>query len=342
MIDFRKEEVVARFRDPRRAFAVVELPIEIRTCPLSGAVSRFTPTRVKSASLHEDEWPDVAAAVEASRADCPFCPETLLDRACALDEGRFGVAHVTRGAAFLFPNIAPYGPCSAVTVIGPEHYTEIGAYDPARYLDAFLCSRDYIRQCRATDPSLRFAAITQNHLPASGGTIVHPHLQVQVDTLAPTFAASLRDWQLAFRRAHGEAFWPRLVAMERSGERYVGKTGRWDWLTMWAPQGLMEVWGVADAPTDFESFDDGLAAEMIDGLLRLQRWHRSRNRNSFNLAVYFSEPADEAVTLVCRIFPRNNWASFARSDRSFYEVVLGELVFDQTPEAWAAQARGYF
>jgi galactose-1-phosphate uridylyltransferase len=342
-IEFAKTTVVSRFGDPRRNFALADFPVEIRTCPLSGQKTRLTPQRIKGKNLREDAWPDVAGAVAASREDCPFCPATLAARACKLDAGRFGCERVVRGDAFLFPNLAPYGPYSAVTVIGAEHYVETGQYDPARYLDAFLASREYLGKVRAIDPSVAYAAITQNHLPASGGTLVHPHLQVQADAVGPTYCVNLRQWQRDAGARYGRPFWPLLADVESArGERFIGATGRWRWLTMWAPQGQLEVWGVADEPATIAAFADDVAREMVDGLLRVQRWHRRRNRNSFNLAVYFFEPEETALRLTCRIFARNNWAPFARNDRSFYETTLGEMVFDQSPERWAAEARPEF
>jgi len=343
MIKLDKTTWVARFGDPRQGFALVDIETEVRVCPLTGLKTRLTPLRIKGQSLHEDDWPEIADAVAASLDDCPFCPDVLATRACALDAARFGVERLTRGDAVVFPNLSPYGPYSAVTVIGREHYTEVGAYDPARYGDAFLLSRDYLRRIAAFDPAMRFGAITQNHLPASGGTLVHPHLQVQADADGPTFPLLLRDRQRAFTADHGASFWPALVRFERErGERFIGATGPWDWLTMWAPQGFLEVWGVADVPATLDALTDELVAAMVDGLLRLQRWYRRRNRNSFNLAVYLSEPADGAVRLTCRMLARNNWARYARNDRSFFEVVLGEQVTDQRPEDWASQARDFF
>lgn len=343
MIDFQKRLLVSRFGDPRRDFELVDLPTEVRICPLTGKISRLTAERVKGASLGEGIWPDVTRPVAASRADCPFCPAVLEAKSCRLDETRFGRKRFTRGEAFLFPNLAPYGPYSAVTVIGHEHFTEVGSYDPARYLDAFLVSRDYLAKVRELDPAMRYAVITQNHLPASGGTLVHPHLQVQAEADGPTYAAYWRQCLQKAAREHGRPFVPLLVATEKAGgERYVGATGRWEWLIMWAPQGFCEVWGFAPPAATLDALTDGLLDEMVAGLLRVQRWYRDRGRNSFNLGLYLSEPADPAVPLACRIMARANWSSFGRSDRSFFEVLLGEMVFDQSPESWAAELRPYF
>ncbi|HPQ71739.1 MAG TPA: hypothetical protein PKW95_21620, partial [bacterium] len=82
LIELRRYELTARLGDPRRDFELVELPVQVRVCPLTGRRSRITPQRVKGESLREDVWPDVTEAVEASRANCPFCPEAVARTTC--------------------------------------------------------------------------------------------------------------------------------------------------------------------------------------------------------------------------------------------------------------------
>jgi len=221
-IPFVKFAMTARLGDPRANFALTDFPLEIRVCPLTGCRTRFTPVRIKGANLHEDEWPDVEPAVRESRVGCPFCPAAHAQALSTLDETRFGAKLWRRNQSVLFPNLAPYGPYSAVTILGDEHYTEVGAFDPARYVDAFLLSRDYLRRVYELDGTVRYGAITQNQLPASGGTIVHPHLQVQADAFPPGFVDTLaRAQQHAFEK-YGRDFWPLLVETERArGERFV-------------------------------------------------------------------------------------------------------------------------
>jgi len=342
-IPLTKIELTARLGDPRRDFAMTDLPTDLRVCPLTGRHTRITVERVKGENLNEGEWPDVSDAVAASRVDCPFCPDAVDRAACTLDAQRFGVDRMTRNESVLFPNLAPYGVYSAVTIIGREHYTEVGRFDPQRYADAFLLSRDYLQKISELDEAVRYGAITQNHLPASGGTLVHPHLQVQSDEHPPGFLRELYEATLAARLRYGVDFWPALVEQERAaGERYVGATGAWSWLTMWAPQGMGEVWAVHPGRATLDSFTEKDAADLVDGLLRVQNWYRARCRNSFNLALYFHFDKQMPTNLLCRILARNSWQQFGRSDRSFFEVVLGEQVVDSSPEQWAAELRKSF
>lgn len=342
-IDFVKHDLTARLGDPRRDFAIVEMNVQVRICPLTGRRARLTPERVKGENLREDIWPDIAAAVEASRGNCPFCPEATTQTTCTFDEAHFGFARLSRGEALIFPNLAPYGPYSAVTIIGHEHYRELGAFDPAKYADAFKLSRDYLGEVVARDGSVRMMAVTQNHLPASGGTLVHPHLQVQADEVGPSFPALLWDKLAAFHTRTGMSFWDELLAHERrTGERYVGRTGGWTWLTMWAPQGMLEVWGVHDDPPTLAALTDEAIDELVGGLLAVQRWYKTRCKNSFNFGLYLHQDDAPGTRLACRILARNSWQPYGRSDRSFYEVILGEQVLDSPPEQWAAQLRPSF
>ncbi len=341
-LDFVHYDMVARLGDPRRGFALVDLPISIRVCPLTGRRTRFTPERIKGANLHESEWPDVKPAVEESRAGCPFCPAMRERALSTLDESRFGERLWRRGPSVLFPNLAPYGPYSAVTIVSDEHYTEVGAFDAAAYTDAFLLSRDYLQRVWELDPAASYGAITQNQLPGSGGTIVHPHLQVQADPYPPAFVAELARAQQAAFEKFGREYWPLLADTERRrGERFIADWRAWSWLAAWAPQGYYEVWAVHPAAATLASFTDEAAAALVDGLLRVQRWYRRRQRNCFNLALYFFRDAAR-TTLVCRLMVRGNWAAFARSDRSFFETVLGEQVMDEYPESWVGEVRELF
>lgn len=337
-IELRCFDLTARLGDPRRDFALVELPVQVRVCPLTGRRARITPARVKGENLREDVWPDVSEAVAASRVNCPFCLEATAHTTCTFDEAHFGFARLTRSEALIFPNLAPYGPYSAVTIIGHEHYCEVGAFDPARYADAFKLSRDYLREVLARDESVRTMAITQNHLPASGGTLVHPHLQVQADAIEPSFPTLLWDSLAAFHARTGAGFWDELLTLEhRLGERIAGRTGGWTWLTMWAPQGMFEVWGVHDGPPTLATLTDAAVDELVAGLLTVQRWYKTRYKNSFNFGLYLGRDEAPGARLACRILARNSWQAYGRSDRSFYELILGEQVLDSSPEEWAAQ-----
>jgi galactose-1-phosphate uridylyltransferase len=44
-----------------------------------------------------------------------------------------------------------------------------------------LSCRDYLLRVPEHDPGAIYQAITQNHLPSAGGSLLHPHLQRPAD-----------------------------------------------------------------------------------------------------------------------------------------------------------------
>ena len=80
----------------------------------------------------------------------------------------------------------------------------------------------------AADPLSRWASINANHMLPSGSSLFHPHLQGIVDPEPTTIQRMLADVPV-------QRFADYLEAERRSGERYLGDTGRVEWLVSFAP-----------------------------------------------------------------------------------------------------------
>ncbi len=152
---------------------------EVRIDPLTGRTARITAPRTDDPPIDFAD-PPYRAHVRESAATCPFCPDRILEATPRFapeiaPEGRFSF-----GESVLFPNRSPYGPYSAVSTFSPDHFIEIGAFTERHYRDNFINARNYISRVYSVDPAVRYAAVTQNYLPSSGGTLIHPHLQVNL------------------------------------------------------------------------------------------------------------------------------------------------------------------
>ena len=104
-IEFYRRKDEAWFLDPKENFARKSISFEMRRDPLTGHISRIVSFRRKIPEIKVNE-----EVLEASKKNCPFCPEQL----CALtplfipeiaSEGR-----LQRGGASLFPNSFPLCP----------------------------------------------------------------------------------------------------------------------------------------------------------------------------------------------------------------------------------------
>jgi len=320
----------------------VTIRTEVRLDPLTGRTARITPPRADDPPI-DFSAPPYRKHVQESRSSCPFCPGRIMDTTPRFvpeiaSEGRF-----TCGESILFPNRSPYGPYSAVSTFSPAHFIEIGEFTERQYRDNFLNARDYISQICALDPAVRYAAVTQNYLPSSGGTLIHPHLQVNLFVTPTNYLRELSVCSEAFLTKTGRPFWPELIGIEEAaGERFIARTGSIAWLCPFAPQGRKEVWAVFENRSDFREVSDEELSLLTGGILSVQRYWRDGGDNGFNLGIYSIAGANGYYRILVRMLVRTRFVPYARNDQSFFEVILGESATDEFPEKIAADLKKYF
>ncbi|MGH2516773.1 MAG: hypothetical protein ACRDHP_14060 [Ktedonobacterales bacterium] len=334
-IRFERREKVARYLD-----AVMgeeqRIACEVRRDPLTGQSGRVAHVLgFRLASV------DSTAMIEQSRATCPFCPERVLAvtprfPADVVPEGR-----VQCGEAVAFPNLAPYDEHSTVVAMTRQHYVPPDGFTPTILRDAFEAARAYFRQAQRL-PHTEYALIFWNYMPASGGTQIHPHLQIFAtdspgNALETELAASGR-----YFAAEGRSYWDDLIREEeRLGERFVAAGRHTAWLTSFVSQSLL-----ADTlvifPGQYTLLDvpDGAMDEFCRGLAQVLGALASEGVYSFNLAVYSGAAGREDFWTHARISPRvymtpRLWGA----DTSALQHLYGEHYMVRTPEALAAGLR---
>ena len=111
----------------------------------------------------------------------------------------------------------------------------------------------------AADPESRWASINANHMLPSGSSLFHPHLQGIVDSEPTTLQRMLSD-------VPGDRFEAYLRAERQAGERYLGDTGRIEWLVSFAPIAPGELRAFISEISSPVELDDDLVAELGRGL----------------------------------------------------------------------------
>ncbi len=335
-IRFERREKIARFLDPRTDFQEVEVACEIRWDPLTGRTGR-----VAHVAGFQLAPPDLAPLIAASLTFCPFCPDKIMTittkfPAEITPEGRF-----RRGEAVLFPNLAPYDEHSAVAAICQQHYVPMGQFSQTTLVDAFQVCLDYLRRLRSL-PGTTYPLVFWNYLPASGGTQIHPHLQLfATDTpgnvVQDEMAASQRYYQ-----EHGRVFWADLLEEEqRVGERFITQGQHSAWLTSFISQSVL-----ADLlilfPGQYTLYDlsEAALAEFCRGLTQVLPALEARGIYSFNLGFFSGVAGREDTWLRARLSPRiymtpRLWGS----DTSALQQLYQEHFMVQTPETLAQQLR---
>ncbi len=321
---------------------MVEKPVEIRTHPITGRTCRITIARSEEKETGADRLPEPPPEAFDS-SNCPFCRPQVEERTPKMIEALAPEGRLTEGASILFPNLFPYGRYSAVSLFDDNHFVEIGTATAASYTDSLKNSFDYLERIRTIDPEALYMAVTQNHLPSAGGSLVHPHLQVHADRTASNHHRFYSEAaHRHFQRTDACLFSDYLRLEKTAGIRMIGNTGRWEWMAAFAPEGFFEIWGILPRFFSFGRMTADDTANLARGIIYCQRFYRSLNRNGYNLGILSVASEKSRLELRVVILVRANHAPWVRSDHTGYEVMLGDMATFTLPEETARMARSFW
>ena len=332
-IRFERRQKTARYLDPRIDFQEKTIACEMRRDPLTGRSGRVA----HGLGFHLHPL-DVAPLVAASQSSCPFCPDRLFQvtprfPAEIVPEGRLQL-----GEAVLFPNLVPYDEHSAVTVMSQQHYVPLGTFTQTQLFHAFRVSQDYLHYAQQ-HPRTTYALVFWNYFPASGGTQIHPHLQVFAtdapgNTLEEELTCSSR-----YYREEGRSYWADvLVAEERLVERWVARGTHTAWLTSFVSQSLLaDTLIVFPEHQTIVDLSPAALDEFCRGLGQALQHLASQGVYSFNLAWFSGVAGSQEMCLHVRLSPRLYLTpSIWGTDTTALQHLYQEHFMVQTPEAAAS------
>jgi UDPglucose--hexose-1-phosphate uridylyltransferase len=339
LLRFDSQTLTATFQDARKRRIL--RPIEVRTHPITGRRCRITFSRSQE---KESALQALPPPPDADRmAECPFCPSMLETCTPLLHPGIAPEGRMRSGRSILFPNLYPYGAFSAVSLFDERHFVEIGTAEADTYADSFTNCARYLERVSLFEPEAVFMAITQNHLPAAGGSLVHPHLQVHADRIPSNNHAFLLRRAADYREQTGRLLYSDYLAAEQSaGLRLIGNTGPWQWLAAFAPEGFFEIWAICPGRTSFFQLTADQWHDLARGVVNAQRFYRSLCRNSYNLGLLAVARDPSALELKVTLVARSNYAPWVRSDITGYEIGLGDMATFNAPEETADLARPFW
>jgi UDPglucose--hexose-1-phosphate uridylyltransferase len=339
-LSFEKEVITARFIAP--SGESVETRIEVRTNPVTGRTSRIAYGRSSEKEPGTETLPAPPPNADDT-ANCPFCRPQVTSRTPAIPADIFPDGRLCYNNSILFPNLFPYGAYSAVSLFDNRHFVEIGKASSSSYADCFINCRNYLRRILGHDAKAVYTAITQNHLPSAGGSLLHPHLQVNADRVPANHHRVLRKRaEEYFQRTGGYLFSDYPAHERQDGDRYIGKTGSWEWMAAFAPEGFYEIWGILPKVTSLFQITDPDWNDLAQGVVNTQRFYRSLCRNGYNLGMLFVEDGTPYLEMRIVILARSNYAAWVRNDHTGFEVMLGDMATFTSPEDTAKKAREFW
>jgi galactose-1-phosphate uridylyltransferase len=341
LIEFISHALTAMFMDA--SGNEIARPLEVRTDPITLKQSRITASR----ALENERGTERLyhpPEIDLDESKCPFCPGNLETMTPCLAPIISDKRRLTLNDSTLIPNLFPYTEWSAVSLFDSTHHVEIGTASVFSYRDSFMNCAGYLSRVHTVDSEAIYMAITQNHLPGAGGSLVHPHLQVHATRqMSNNHRIIEQRSNIYFQQTGNCIFSDLLLAEQNNGERYIGSTGIWAWLSAFAPSGFYEIWGIAPAHETLLSPDNTqLWEDLARGVLNTQRFYKSLNRNAYNLSLISIEDGTSIPCLRVTITARSSYAPWVRSDFTGFEMAYGEMATFTRPETVAEMARPYW
>ncbi len=338
MPDFVVEHKTMTFLDPVTGQPVTR-GAQIRVDPLTGDT-----VRVFDFPFRLPPRPDLEAIGRATRESCPFCPERIEQATPRFPPELVPEGRMREGAMMVVPNLLPYDLVCAVAVLGREHLVRLPDMQAPWVAAAFRLAQRFQRVVAARLPAARHRSVNWNFMPPSGGSLVHPHLQLVAGDRPYRFSRALTEATRAYRARTGRDYWPALLEAERErGERLIGVTGGWTWLTAFAPRSrFFEVLAVHETAASFERLPQTELDALAEGLVRVLGFFDSLAFWAFNLVVLGrEEPDDIGFRVQLRVTPRLTVLPSGMSDISFV-LYQGEFLSFYRPETIAAAMRPRF
>jgi galactose-1-phosphate uridylyltransferase len=306
-------ETIARetvILDPQNDMARKAIPSEIRLDPLTGRSARICHFMAL-----KWEKPDFDKLVGNTAEWCPFCPDKVFKVTPCFPEEIVPEGRMSMGDKVLFPNIAPYDSLGAVATLGGSHFIPMTEIEPQRIADAFRLSLDFFRRIHEIKhPESVYHLINWNYMPASGSSLIHPHLQVFATSFAPNLMREELDAAKAYMETSGTNYWEDLVEAEiKNDERFLGKIGRTNWLSAYAPMGVAgDILAVVDDACCTLELTDADLLDIGTGLTRAMKAYDKMGIYNFNMN-FFTGAESDSFTRLHLIF----------SPRTFFNQALG-------------------
>lgn len=339
-VEFRKIINQTQFHHPLKDFALTTVPSEIRFDPLTGQTVRIMSFR--SMKLERHDW---TPFVEESRQKfCPFCPPKMEKVTPRFPENIVPGGRLRVGQAVVVPNLTPYELYSAVAIMSPEHYLSMPALTTEIIANSLRAALEFLKLAEAADPAgARYGSINWNYMPYSGGSLIHPHLQILCGPAPCRYDAGLIHCSKEYLRQNGRNYWSDLIETEKENdERYLGRAGNTHWLATFAPRALCDVTAVLPEKTTIHDFTTRDIEDLSAGLRKVINFYDEINIASFNAALYVARREDEGFWVFARIVGRYTIFPLVGSDYSHLQVMHDEPWTLHMPEELTRQLKSRF
>ena len=343
MIELRSVLEKARLVDPEGN--AVEQIIEHRTDPLTSTVASINAAlgeKAKAFFLGGGDAKLLAEYEEKTRAGCPFC--NVAEKGTRFPEGFVEGGQVRIGRCVAVPNLFSKAAFDSVAIIDPARHVLFPSHLAKDALaDGLRAARELLKRARRSDPSLSHHVAGMNFLAPGGSSLPHPHFQVHARGVSYSAVTRLLGLSSAFLLKTGRNYWEALIEEERRlGARYIGREGRVEWLSAYAPAHQREIWGVLPGVGSLVEVSDADAEAFASGISKVISLYEALGSHPFTFAFFSSPEADSGrhFALHVKLCSRPPFKPmYSNYDTWFTPKLLGDDVHTQAPEEVAQLVR---
>lgn len=334
---FRKKEEWFTFYDNQGN--LIKRKTEVRFDPLTGESSRL----IFDAGMVVTP-PDYSELAEKTGgAKCPFCSENLHNLTPVFPKEISQEGRITQGEAVVFPNLFPYSKHNGVVIFSGQHYMKLEEFTVEMIKNAFMAAQIYTQNVIAADSKARNASINWNYLPPSGGSILHPHIQVILSESPTNYQALINEKTAAYEREFEQEFFMSLYETEKyTQERWIGELGNIAWLHAFAPKGHNDFIAIFTKSYSIYDINEHDWQNFAQSLKAIFATLAEQGFASFNLMVNIPVDRKGKEPIHVRLIPRLTIGLLNTSDINFFQSLHQEPLAYPIPEVVAAKARVHF
>ncbi len=331
---FEKVYEKTRFHSPLKGFELDEQDIEYRKDPLTGKWSRVNIQRSQRVKQGEGDF-DYTELIKRSRENCFFCPENIEVSTPKFSSDLIPSGRITRGETHVFPNLFPFARHHGVGTITEKHFLRTGEFQQSQIENTILASLDFCRSVYEKDPAAAYVTFNWNHLFPSGASILHPHVQITLDSRPTYMTEKMLRVSKDYREKNNRSYWSDLVSEEKKlGQRFISSSAGITYLASFSPIGNNEVIIIFNDKTAFTELDIGDVASLSKGVINILKGYQELGVESFNLTTYSGPIGSSAfgMNLHMRFVSRPPPRPYYTSDVGFMEGLHFERVVESLPE----------
>ncbi|WNS76591.1 hypothetical protein RRV45_06175 [Bacillus sp. DTU_2020_1000418_1_SI_GHA_SEK_038] len=334
-LNYQKKEEWFKFLDSQGN--PIERRTEIRFDPITGESSRL----IYDSGLVFTPPDYTEIAKKNGGAKCPFCQENLLKMTPIFPKEINENGRIIKGEAVGFPNLFPYSKHNGVVIFSGQHYVRLEEFTIELITNAFSAAQDYLKRIITSDPEARYISINWNYLPYSGGSVLHPHIQVCASDSPTNYQAQLEAKTKAYE-GNNDLFTNLYETEKAKGERWIGEKGNVAWMHAYAPKGQNDFVAIFPEKYTINDLTEQDWTDFAAGLKAIFQTLTEQGFASFNMALNFSLNEDLKQAVHVRLIPRFTVGMMETSDTNFYQALHQEPLTYKVPEEVASRAREYF